>query len=54
MTVPSGLYVALGDSMSIDPYPQNDAWARWSESARGLGAAALLARNDRLWWNALR
>lgn len=44
-----GCYVALGDSMSIDDYPANDAWTRWDVKRRALGAGALLYRNDPLW-----
>ncbi len=45
------LYVALGDSISIDLYPEQDVEARHpGRFRRGLGAPALLARNhDALW-----
>src|SRR5437879_6511464 len=45
-----GCYVALGDSMSIDLYPEYDAKARLGITATGLGAASLLFRNvDTVW-----
>ena len=45
-----GCYVALGDSMSIDLYPESDAQARHGITATGLGASALLHRNvDSVW-----
>ena len=45
------LYVALGDSISIDLYPEMDVEARHPDRWRkGLGAASLLVRNhDALW-----
>ena len=43
-------YVALGDSMSIDLYPEYDAKARLDRTETGLGAASLLFRNvDAVW-----
>ena len=39
-------YLALGDSMTIDLYPGQDAYERWGIQARGLGAGSLLHRND--------
>lgn len=43
-------YVALGDSMSIDLYPEHDAQAHHGIHATGLGAASLLFRNaDAVW-----
>lgn len=50
MTAAPGLYVALGDSMSIDLYPDLDAAEKLGTAARGLGASSLLHRNnDRIW-----
>ena len=49
VTAPPG-YLALGDSMSIDLYPNLDAQNRWQLSDRALGAASLLYRNDP-WWS---
>ncbi|HUF64807.1 MAG TPA: hypothetical protein VMM17_02410 [Gemmatimonadaceae bacterium] len=47
MTSPS--YVAFGDSMSIDSYPDRQA-SQLGVRARGLGAASMLFRNnDQLW-----
>jgi lysophospholipase L1-like esterase len=45
-------YAALGDSMSIDRYPDLDYAGRepMRPPARGLGAASLLARNDDTLW----
>jgi lysophospholipase L1-like esterase len=45
-------YVALGDSMSIDRYPDLDHAGRHTRrlTVRGLGAASLLARNDDHVW----
>jgi lysophospholipase L1-like esterase len=43
-------YLALGDSMTIDLYPNFDAHSRWQLSERALGAASLLYRNDP-WWS---
>jgi lysophospholipase L1-like esterase len=45
-------YVALGDSMSIDRYPDLDhaGRERWRRPVTGLGAASLLARNDDHVW----
>jgi lysophospholipase L1-like esterase len=45
-------YVALGDSMSIDRYPDLDhaARQRLALPVTGLGAASLLARNDDYVW----
>jgi acyl-CoA thioesterase-1 len=47
-----GAYVALGDSMSIDRYPDLDQADRQRTGlpANGLGAASLLARNDDAVW----
>jgi lysophospholipase L1-like esterase len=47
-----GAYVALGDSMSIDRYPDLDHSERQRTPlpATGLGAASLLARNDDVVW----
>lgn len=43
-------YVALGDSMSIDLYPEYDAKTRLDHTETGLGAASLLFRNvDAVW-----
>jgi lysophospholipase L1-like esterase len=48
--MPPGSYVALGDSMSIDLYPEHDARDRLGVEHIGLGAASLLFRNvDALW-----
>lgn len=46
------VYAALGDSMSIDRYPDLDYAdrQRMPVPARGLGAASLLARNDDIVW----
>ena len=46
------VYAALGDSMSIDRYPDLDYadWQRMPVPATGLGAASLLARNDDIVW----
>jgi hypothetical protein len=45
-----GSYVALGDSMSIDLYPDSDAQTRLGIAETGLRAASLLFRNvDRVW-----
>ena len=46
------LYVALGDSISIDLYPDKDIDARYPGMAReeGLGGPSLLARNHDLLW----
>jgi acyl-CoA thioesterase I len=49
MSAPSAYYVALGDSMAIDLYPNNDASTRWGITGRGLGAGSLLYKNDPLW-----
>jgi lysophospholipase L1-like esterase len=46
----SGRYLALGDSMSIDLYPDHDAAERMGVTTTGLGAASLLFRNaDDVW-----
>lgn len=42
------LYLALGDSLSIDFYPAQDACKLTSSHNENLGAASLLLRNDRL------
>ena len=43
-------YVALGDSMSLDLYPESDARERLGRAEPGLGAASLLFRNvDSIW-----
>ena len=42
------LYLALGDSISIDFYPAQDAGKQTSSHNENLGAASLLLRNDRL------
>jgi lysophospholipase L1-like esterase len=47
---PSTSYVALGDSMSIDLYPESDARERLGCTETGMGAASLLFRNvDTIW-----
>ncbi|HEU4728780.1 MAG TPA: GDSL-type esterase/lipase family protein [Kofleriaceae bacterium] len=46
----ASVYVALGDSMSIDLYPESDASERLGITATGLGAASLFHRNvDGVW-----
>lgn len=46
------LYIALGDSISIDVYPAHDAQLRYpgKYSTDQLGAASLLCRNDDKMW----
>ncbi|HYC89639.1 MAG TPA: SGNH/GDSL hydrolase family protein [Thermoanaerobaculia bacterium] len=46
------LYIALGDSISIDVYPAHDAELRYAGkySTDKLGAASLLCRNDDKLW----
>lgn len=39
-------YIAIGDSMSIDLYPFNDAYAAKKTSNQEIGAASLLIKND--------
>lgn len=41
-------YIALGDSISIDDYPQHET------GTKGLGAATLLHRNDDAYWPEFR
>lgn len=49
MSETSPFYIALGDSMTIDLYPNTDARTRWGLCDRALGAASLLYANDPLW-----
>ena len=46
------LYIALGDSISIDVYPAHDAELRYAGkfSTDKLGAASLLCHNDDKLW----
>jgi lysophospholipase L1-like esterase len=43
-------YIALGDSMSIDLYPDLDAGRAFDRAQHGLGAASLLFRNHDIIW----
>jgi lysophospholipase L1-like esterase len=54
MTVTGNLYLALGDSMSIDLYPDLDAAEKLGRPIRGLGAASLLHRNNDDRWPEFR
>lgn len=45
-----GWYVALGDSMSIDLYPDLDATEKLGRPVRGAGAVTLFHRNDDALW----
>jgi lysophospholipase L1-like esterase len=50
VSTPSASYVALGDSMSVDLYPESDVRERLGHTEAGLGAASLLFRNvDAMW-----
>lgn len=53
MPAPFARYVALGDSISIDLYPGQDA-ARGGPAVPGLGAASLFHRNDDARWPEFR
>ena len=50
VTLPFSTYVALGDSISIDDYPELDHAERTGTRLPGLGAVSLLCRNrDDVW-----
>jgi lysophospholipase L1-like esterase len=48
--VADDVYLALGDSMTIDLYPERDALERWGKRETGLGAGSLLFRNVAALW----
>jgi len=50
VSTPSPSYVAFGDAMSVDLYPESDVRERLGHAEAGLGAASLLFRNvDSMW-----